>query len=97
MKAATVRLFSWVLVIVLAAPLALPAVASSDYVKSGKGKSTLLDAASVAEAALSRVQMAEEASRVTASLPITATQELTDTAHILVTAPLTATEFLRLP
>ena len=93
MKAATVRLFSWVLVIVLAAPLALPAVASSDYVKSGKGKSTLLDAASVAEAALSRVQMAEEASRVTASLPITATQELTDTAHILVTAPLTATEF----
>lgn len=35
MKAAALRVFSWILVIALVAPMALPAAASSTYVKSG--------------------------------------------------------------
>jgi hypothetical protein len=35
MKAAAWRVFSWMLVIALVAPMALPAAASSNYVKLG--------------------------------------------------------------
>ncbi len=94
MKAAGImRVFSWILVIALVTPLALPAAASSTSVKSG-GKQALIDLFPVAEAAPDHGRMPEQIGRGAASDPITATQALTGAVPAPLTAPVTATVVL---
>jgi hypothetical protein len=77
MKTAALRVFSWMVVVALVAPLAFPAAASSAYVESGESKTALVDAVPAAEAAPDHAWMLEAGiNRPAASQPVTATQTL---------------------
>ncbi len=93
MKRATWRAFSWILVISLVAPMALPAAASSSYVKSGGGKKPVTSAAPLAGAAQDAAHTPEAGIGQTAaaSQPITTTGILTGVVLPAVDLPLSAT------
>ncbi|HRI57845.1 MAG TPA: hypothetical protein PK170_12215, partial [Anaerolineae bacterium] len=93
MKRATWRAFSWILVIALVAPMALPAAASSSYVKSGGGKKPVTSAAPLAGAAQDAAPTPEAGIGQTAaaSQPITTTGILTGVVLPAVDLPLSAT------